>query len=176
MLSPRLSCVSMPSRRDPVEQVLARNPSGHQVSIMFDQVTAACDNGYEGTAVAKACSVHKGGQAAKYVLVFHKHVQATSCFPRQLRALGLHKERNLLRCPHRLSVNSCTVIVLLLQACCDCLARGDCSKVTDGYEVTETDLRVDEFEVKASCAAGYTGDSAAKASLLTLWSQHANSD
>jgi len=29
--------------------------------------------------------------------------------------------------------------------------------VTDGYDVTETDLRVDEFEVKASCAPGYTG-------------------
>lgn len=31
------------------------------------------------------------------------------------------------------------------------------TRVTDGYDVTETDLRVDEFEVKASCAPGYTG-------------------
>jgi len=29
--------------------------------------------------------------------------------------------------------------------------------VTSGYTVTETDLRVDEFEVKASCAPGWSG-------------------
>ena len=32
-----------------------------------------------------------------------------------------------------------------------------CPEVTDGYLVTEKDLRTDEFKVTATCAAGWSG-------------------
>ena len=35
-----------------------------------------------------------------------------------------------------------------------------CAQVTDGYIVTETDLRIDEFEASAECAPGWTGRNA----------------